>query len=58
MINIIVRLSKTTESGANKLHFTLTESEFNKIKKDSISHNKYSNSYDMPNGDIVEVIND
>ena len=31
---------------------------FNKIKKDSISHNKYSNSYDMPNGDTVEVIND
>tara|TARA_R100001443_G_scaffold111340_1_gene124039 strand:+ start:610 stop:786 length:177 start_codon:yes stop_codon:yes gene_type:complete len=58
MINITVHLAKRTEAGDSKLYLTLTESEFKKIKKDSIKHNKYSNSYDMPNGDIVEVIND
>tara|TARA_R100000808_G_C2134679_1_gene143186 strand:+ start:307 stop:480 length:174 start_codon:yes stop_codon:yes gene_type:complete len=50
--NIIVWTGKN--KGNEKLHFTFTQSELNKLKKD-VEKTNYDGSYKMKNGDIVKV---
>ena len=47
-------LEGNTMFSYKKLHYTFTQSELDKLKKDIVGRD-YSGAYKMKNGDLVEV---
>ena len=52
--NVTIWLSKKAEDGTDKVHLTFDEEEIKKVKK-SIKSKRYDGSFNMKNGDIVEI---